>query len=65
MLESLGQGLWEGLSVAIEAFLAAATLTVGRVAFMAALGPSPRNVRTQILRLLGPKTILYKALGLF
>ena len=25
----------------------------------------PRNLRTHILRLLGPKTILYKALGLF
>ena len=25
----------------------------------------PRDLRTQILRLLGPKTILYKAFGLF
>ena len=26
---------------------------------------SPRDLRTHILRLLGPKTILYKAFGLF
>ena len=26
---------------------------------------NPRNLRTHILRLLGPKTIVYKALGLF
>ena len=25
----------------------------------------PRNLRTHILRLLGPKTMLYKAFGLF
>ena len=29
------------------------------------LGPNPRNLRTHTLRLLGPKTILYKACGLF
>ena len=28
-------------------------------------GPNPRDLRTHILRLLGPKTILHKALGLF
>ena len=29
------------------------------------IGINPRHLRTHILRLLGPKTILYKAFGLF
>ena len=29
------------------------------------LNLNPRDLRTHILRLLGPKTILYKAFGLF
>ena len=30
-----------------------------------AVGFNPRDLRTHILRLLGPKTILYKVFGLF
>ena len=30
-----------------------------------ALGLSPRDLRTHILRAFGPKTIVYKAFGLF
>ena len=33
--------------------------------YRACTAKTPRNLRTQILRLLGPKTILYKAFGLF
>ena len=29
------------------------------------MDPSPKALRTHIIRLLGPKTILYKAFGLF
>ena len=29
------------------------------------INPYPKTLRTQILRILGPKTILYKAIGLF
>ena len=38
---------------------------VSTALFFVLLNPNPKALRTHILGLLGPKTILYKAFGLF